>query len=48
MHAKPFVTHWEFTAAAGHSTEIYSPYIQQNGWLSTVNQVSTLGKHLVE
>ena len=41
-HAESFVTHWEFTAMADHSTEIHSLYVQQNGWLATRNQVSEL------
>ena len=28
------ITHWEFTAMAGHSIEIYCSYVQQNGWFA--------------
>ena len=40
---------WEQIAMAGHSTEIKSPYVQQNGWLAKVNQASVdIHRHLVE
>ena len=43
------VTHWEFTAMAGHSTEIHSPYVQQIGCLATMNQASeAIRRHVVE